>query len=98
MSQEIKFYQEILGEYCDLKDHPNIKEAWKVNSIIKLMNLAKKRDDNKEFVQSGLLIIMHLATGKYHDEIEESSRNLRDLMENEKQFVITSLKHEFNLN
>ena len=96
MTHEFDFYFEILGEFSKLEDNPNLKEAWKINSIIKLMNFAKQMDDNEQIVQTGLLIIMHLASGKYCDDIECYSRNLNELLENERNFIIDTLKTEFN--
>ncbi len=96
MSHEFDLYFEILGEFCALDDNPNLKEAWKINSIIKLMNFAKQMDDNEQIIQAGLLIIMHLASGKYCDEVECCCRNFRDLLENERNLIISTLKIEFN--
>jgi hypothetical protein len=96
MSREFELYADILSEFCDVDENPNAREVWKVNSIIKLMNFAKQLDDCKNIVQTGLLLIMHLATGKYHDDVEAYGRNLKDLLNYERDYVIASLKSEFN--
>ena len=96
MSQEFDFYTEILTEFCTLENNPKLTEAWKIQSIIKLMDLAKEINDGKQFIQTGLLVIMQLATGKYCDDIECYSRNLNELLENERNFIIDTLKTEFN--
>ena len=96
MAQEFEFYSDILAEFCTLEDNPNLREAWKVQSIIKLMNLAKEMHDGKQFVETGLLVIMQLATGIHFDDVDTYSRNLRELLKQEKEFVISALKAELN--
>ena len=96
MSQEFDFYTEILTEFCTLENNPKLTEAWKIQSIIKLMDLAKEINDGKQFIQTGLLVIMQLATGKYCDDIETYSRNLKELLKHEREYVISALKAELN--
>ncbi len=95
MNLEIEVYSDILEEYYDLDDNVDIREIWKVNSLIKLMNFSRKLND-KKMLHNGMILISSLSNGVYKDKYNQIGKDIKSLLKPETDILDSILKEVLN--
>ena len=91
---ELDYYSKILDYFQDEKISREKKEIWKNRSIIELMNLLE-RTQNRTFVTNALILILSLFENIPPDTYNNRGVNIARISEEDKKFLIESLKEEF---
>jgi len=97
MSSEIEFFDDIFENFVDLEETFDDHDLWKSNSILKLMKVSDTIK-NEHFIADGLKIILNLykfkECGSLNDSYESESYPIDDLVEPDKELLVSILKAE----
>ncbi|MFX1477601.1 MAG: hypothetical protein ACFFCI_05685 [Promethearchaeota archaeon] len=97
MSLETEFFNDIFKSFLCIERRFDESDLWKSTSIIKLMKVSD-RVENQHFIADGLKIILNLhkfnECGYLIDSYESESHPVSDLVEPEKEELISILKSE----
>ncbi|MFX1291815.1 MAG: hypothetical protein ACFFAG_12740 [Promethearchaeota archaeon] len=98
MISEVEFFHGILEEFLCLDNQRYKNEIWMSNSIIKLMLISDKFED-QTMLAEGLKIILNLCRfkecGELFDSYELESHPINEIAEIEKNLLRSILKAEF---
>jgi hypothetical protein len=94
MDEEIDFYTEILEDYTLDCNSEADALLWMCYSIIRLLKITKTSKES-DFLRNGLILILeHFLCFKQH-YFEHESQNVVDLINNEKDVLLSALRQEF---
>jgi hypothetical protein len=94
MINEYDFYMNLYDAFIKTNNIENDKILWKLNSIIKLMNLTEGSEEG-EICESGLRLIMALFKSYQFDSCDIKSKYFDNSSIQQKELVIPILRKEF---
>ena len=92
---ESEFYDLLFGQFSQLNGNPLEKELWKNNQIRNLMINFKEKADSM-FIRNALLVIMALFDDYLKDSFFLNSKNIKELSQDKKGFIISILNELFS--
>ncbi|MFX1496784.1 MAG: hypothetical protein ACFFBH_04590 [Promethearchaeota archaeon] len=94
MIGELDFYLSLYDDFLKTNGINNQKMLWKLNAIVKLMELVSKTDNNN-FCENGLRMIMTLFKDYQFDSYDIESVDFNSCSNHERENVIPILIEEF---
>ncbi len=94
MISEYDFYMNLYDDFIKTNNFKNDKILWKMNSIIKLMQLTEGSEEG-EFCESGLRMIMVLFNSYQFDSCDIKSKDFDNSSIHQKEIVVQILREEF---
>lgn len=93
---EYDFYMNLYDDFIETRNQENRKFLWKMNSIVRLMNLTKGNEEG-EFCENALRMIMVLFNTYIFSPYELSSHDFNITSNQEKEEINPILKQEFDI-
>jgi len=93
MINETEYYSDLMKEFSYICNDVYQRELWRDEKIIELMKISEKTHYHK-FIQNSLIFIMSLFNDNFIDSYECESKVIDDLVESERQILLSTLKVE----
>lgn len=93
MINETEYYSDLMKEFSYIRNDVYQRELWRNEKIIELMKISEKIYYHK-FIQNSLIFIMSLFNDNFIDSYEYESKVIDDLVESERQILLSTLKVE----
>lgn len=92
---ELDFYLSLYDEFLKTTGINNQKMLWKLNAIVKLMELVSKTNNNNNFCENGLRMIMTLYNDYQFDSYDIKSIDVNSCSNQERENIMPILIEEF---